>query len=111
MPHIVDQFAYNEDQKNHFKDYNYHGGIYVNICVTEIVVFQTYYRIIFVLKTNSMIKQYVCNQFVKYKSGTQQRYTYRVLQTIHMKSILLCVWAEPAVFGSTKTALKFRYEI
>ena len=61
MPHIVDQFAYNEDQQNHFKDYNYHGGIYVNICVTEIVVFQTYYRIIFVLKTNSIIKQYVIN--------------------------------------------------
>ena len=40
-----------------------------------------------------------------------QRYTYRVLQTIHMKLILLCVWAEPAVLGSTKTGLKFKYEI
>ena len=40
-----------------------------------------------------------------------QRYTYRVLQTIQMKLILLCVWAEPAVCGSTKTALKFKYEI
>ena len=40
-----------------------------------------------------------------------QRYTYRVLQTIQMKLILLCVWAEPAVLGSTKTALKFKYEI
>ena len=39
-----------------------------------------------------------------------QRYTYRVLQTIQMKLILLCVWAEPAVLGSTKTALKFKYE-
>ena len=28
-----------------------------------------------------------------------------------MKIILLCVWAEPAVLGSTKTALKFKYEI
>ena len=28
-----------------------------------------------------------------------------------MKLILLCVWAEPAVLGSTKTALKFKYEI
>ena len=37
-----------------------------------------------------------------------QRYTYRVLQTIQMKLILLCVWAEPAVLGSTKTALKFK---
>ena len=39
-----------------------------------------------------------------------QRYTYRVLQTIQMKLLLLCVWAEPAVLGSTKTALKFKYE-
>ena len=34
--------------------------------------------------------------------GERQRYTYRVL---------LCVWAEPAVLGSTKSALKFKYEI
>ena len=40
-----------------------------------------------------------------------QRYTYRVLKTIQMKLILLCVWAEPAVLGITKTALKFKYEI
>ena len=40
-----------------------------------------------------------------------QRYTYRVLQTILMKLILLCVWAERAVLGSAKTALKFKYEI
>ena len=39
------------------------------------------------------------------------RYTYRVLQRIQMKLILLCVWAEPAVLGSTKTALKFNNEI
>ena len=39
------------------------------------------------------------------------RYTYRVLQTIKMKLILLCVWAGPAVLGSTKAALKFKYEI
>jgi len=38
-------------------------------------------------------------------------YTYRVLQTVQMKLILLCVWAEPAVLGSTKTALKLKYEI
>ena len=43
--------------------------------------------------------------------GGGQRYTYRVLQTIQMKLILLCVWAEPAVLGSAKTALKFKYEI
>ena len=40
-----------------------------------------------------------------------QRYTYRVLQTIQMKVILLQVWAEGAVLGRAKTALKFKYEI
>ena len=40
-----------------------------------------------------------------------QRYTYRVLQTIQMKLILSCVWAERAVLGNTKTALKFKYKI
>ena len=40
-----------------------------------------------------------------------QRYTYRVLQTIQIKLILLCVWAEPAILDITKTALKFKYEI
>ena len=45
------------------------------------------------------------------KPGFGQRYTYRVLQTIQMKHILLCVWAELTVLGSTKTALKFKYEI
>ena len=43
--------------------------------------------------------------------GRSQRYTYRVLQTIQMKLILFCVWADPAVLGSTKTALKFKYDI
>ena len=47
---------------------------------------------------------------VQFSSGGQ-RYTYRVLQTIQMKLILLCVWAEPAILGSAKTALKFTYEI
>ena len=40
-----------------------------------------------------------------------QRYTYRVLQTIQMKPILLSVRAERAVLGSAKTALEFKYEI
>ena len=40
-----------------------------------------------------------------------QRYTYRVLQTIQIKLILLCVWAEPAILESAKTALKFKYDI
>ena len=43
--------------------------------------------------------------------GSHQRYTYRVLQTIQMKLILLCVWAEQAVLGSAKTVLKLKYEI
>jgi hypothetical protein len=43
--------------------------------------------------------------------GYTQRYTYRMIQTIQMKLILLCVWAERAVLGSAKTALKFKYEI
>ena len=43
--------------------------------------------------------------------GVRQRYTYRVLQTIQMKLLLLWVWAERAVLGRAKTALKFKYEI
>ena len=39
-----------------------------------------------------------------------QRYTYRVLQTIQM-NLYFCVWAERAVLGSAKSALKFKYEI
>ena len=39
-----------------------------------------------------------------------QRYTYRVLQTIQMK-LIFWVWVEPAVLGSSKTALKLKYEI
>ena len=40
-----------------------------------------------------------------------QRYTYRVLQTIQIKLVLLCVWADPASLSSTKTALKLKYQI
>ena len=49
-----------------------------------------------------------------YTFGEIQKYTYRVLQTIQMKLILLCVCAEPAVWAkrdSTKTASKFKYKI
>ena len=35
---------------------------------------------------------------------------YRVLQTIQIELILLCVLAEPAVLGSAKSALKFKNE-
>ena len=50
---------------------------------------------------------------IVYNQGwiNSQRYTYRVLQTIQMKIILLWVWAERAVLGRAKTALKFKYEI
>ena len=40
-----------------------------------------------------------------------QSYIYQVLQTIQMKLILLCVWAEPAVLGSATNAVKFIYKI
>ena len=40
-----------------------------------------------------------------------QRYTYRVLQPIQMNLTLLWVWAEWAVLGRAKTALKFKYDI
>ena len=43
--------------------------------------------------------------------SVDQRYTDRVLQTIQMKLILLWVWAELAVLGRAKTALKYKYEI
>ena len=43
--------------------------------------------------------------------GHGQRYTYRVLQTIQMNLMLLWVWAEWAVLGRAKTALKFKFEI
>ena len=48
---------------------------------------------------------------VEKSEALHQRYTYRVLQTIQMKIIFLCVSEEPAIFGSTKTALKLKYEI
>ena len=50
-------------------------------------------------------------KYSKASFGSGQRYTYRVLQTIQIKLILLWVWAERAVFGRAKTALKFKYEI
>ena len=52
----------------------------------------------------------LCSNFILFLCSNQ-RYTYRVLHTIQMKLILLCVWAEPAVLGSTETALKYKYEI
>ena len=54
---------------------------------------------------------------ISYSCGGQYQQPLRrdseiyVLQTIQMKLILLCVWAERAILGSAKTALKFKYEI
>ena len=45
------------------------------------------------------------------QANTSQSYIYQVLQTIQMKLILLCVWPKLAISGSTKTAIKFKYEI
>ena len=55
--------------------------------------------------------QNLCMYLVVKTSSLLLRYTYRVLQTIQMKAILLCVWAEQAVLGSAKTALEFKYDI
>ena len=52
-----------------------------------------------------------CFRTINYGSSKSQRYTYRVLQTNQVKLILLWVWAEQAVLGRAKTALKFKYEI
>ena len=62
------------------------------------------------------LKHSICKPAEQIKGGggilwVGQRYTYRVLQTIQMKIILLWVWAEGAVLGRAKTALKFKYEI
>ena len=54
----------------------------------------------------NLVKSLLCMN-----SYATQRYTYRVLQTIQMKLIHLCVWAKPAVLGSAKTALKLIYKI
>ena len=45
------------------------------------------------------------------KCGLVRDYTYRVLQTIQMKLILLGVMAERSVLGIAKTTLKFKNEI
>ena len=48
---------------------------------------------------------------LKSEAYSCRRYTYRVLQTSQMNHMHLCVRAERAVFGSAKTALKFKNEI
>ena len=48
----------------------------------------------------------ISNNIVKKSNflGFYQRYTHRVLQTIQIELILLCVWADQVVLGSAKTA-------
>ena len=54
----------------------------------------------------------LCNLFRTFQPWIRDIHIdYRVLQTIQMKLIHLCIWAEQAVLGSAKTALKFKYEI
>ena len=67
-----------------------------------------YYDLLKQHGADSSIVDSVIKRFIK-PLGKGQRYTYRVLQTIHMKLILLWVWAERAVLGRAKTALKFKY--
>ena len=53
---------------------------------------------------------YSLTPMTQFPTGVQ-RYTYGVLQTIQMKLIFLCVWAERVVLGSAKTAFNFKQEI
>ena len=46
--------------------------------------------------------KYLVKSLLCMNSYATQRYTHRVLQTIQMKLILLCVWAEPAVWAAIK---------
>ena len=58
-----------------------------------------------------VVKAYSTTWSIMLSGTSMQRYTYRVLQTIQIKIILLCVWEEQAVLGNAKTGLKFKYEI
>ena len=51
------------------------------------------------------------NATIKFLLDIRDIHICRELQTIQIKLTHLCLWAEPVVFGSTKTALKFKYKI
>ena len=69
------------------------------------------FKFFFFFKFHIFLIRQNAPQIISFHLRYMQRYTFRVLQTIQMKVILLCVWAEPAVLGSTKTVLKFKCEI
>ena len=74
-----------------------HLGMFVAICIKS-------------FKHHYMLYKYITTSYLEYIHD--QRYTYRALQTIQMKLILLCVWSERALLGSAKTAsFEFKYEI
>ena len=57
-----------------------------------------------------LIFKKLSNLFTKHFAQQSKLYTPSTLN-IQMKLILLWVWAERAVLGRDKTALKFKYEI
>ena len=57
---------------------------------------------------SALWEEYRINLFDRNLWGLVQRYTYRVLQTIQMKLILLCVMAERAVLGIAKNGFKIQ---
>ena len=77
--------------------------------MTQCYIYYVYLTIVLGSVANNLF--FKSSNYSPKSLGLNQRYTYRVLQTIQMKLILLCVWAEQAILGSAKTALKFKYEI
>ena len=99
VKHLQSLFA--ENQRRHFKS-SYRRTIIVQLLTSRNSKGQSLNFLSITLQLQlSLILQCDC----------MQRYTYRVLQTIQIKLILLCVWAERAVLGNAKTALEFKYEI
>ena len=93
-------------------------GTYGDAAKTKTITTKKYARIVALLKSltcgNSSLAPVLDKVPSIYYVITfrgRDRYTYRVLRTIQVKLILLRVWAEPAVLGSTKTDLKFKYDI
>ena len=59
------------------------------------IIFQNYFKVISISKSENNNSSHIQHRDI--------HITYRVLKTIQMKLILLCVWAEQAVLGSAKT--------